>query len=58
MPTSDKQQQITTEEGCVTGSNSLQLTGNGDITQQQHPPPLQVHYKLIMIFYVYCHGAS
>jgi len=41
MPTSDKQQQITTEEG----SNPLQLTGNGDISQQQHPPPLQVHYK-------------
>jgi hypothetical protein len=41
---SDKQQNITTEEGCVTGSNLSQLTGNGDISQQQqHAPPLQVH---------------
>ena len=44
MQTSDKQQHVTTEEGTATGSNISQLTGNGDISQQQqqHPPPLQV----------------
>ena len=43
MLTSDKQQNVSTEEGCAAGSNISQITGNGDISQhQQHPPPLQV----------------
>lgn len=38
--TSDKQQPLTIDENCATGSSAHQ-TGNGDIPQQ-HAPPLQV----------------